>query len=151
MGGGLTIRAAREGDLDALVAIEAAGFTSDRATPRQFLHAVRAPTIALLVADRGGTVEGYASVEFRRGARVARLASIAVAPASAGRGVGRALLQAAEGTSRARGCDRLRLEVRADNGPAQHLYAAAGYTRFTVVDDYYEDGASAWRYERRLA
>ncbi len=149
--GGLRLRSAAEADLDAIERIEAASFAHDRASRRQLQHAVRAPTILCLAADRDGTVEGYAIVELRRGARVARLASLAVAPEIAGRGVGRALLAAAEAGVRARGCDRLRLEVRPDNAPARHLYDRAGYTRFAEVEDYYEDGASAWRYEKRLA
>ena len=52
--------------------------------------------------------------------------------------------------ARAQGCDRLRLEVRADNGAGIRLYQRRGYTRFAVRPDYYEDGMEAWRYERAL-
>jgi ribosomal-protein-alanine N-acetyltransferase len=34
--------------------------------------------------------------------------------------------------------------------PAQRLYDRAGYRRFAIVEDYYSDGAAAWRYEKRL-
>ncbi len=150
MGPGLRIRPAAEADLDALEAIESEAFASDRASRRQLLHAVRSETMLCLVAERDGRAAGYATVEFRRGSRVAHLASIAVSPAMAGRGLGRELLTAAEGGARARSCDRLRLEVRADNAAAQHLYDRAGYARIGEEDDYYEDGSGAWRYQKRL-
>jgi ribosomal-protein-alanine acetyltransferase len=149
--GGLRIRPAEERDLDAMERIEVAVFESDRASRRQLRHAVRAPTILCLAAERGGALAGYAIIELRRASRVARLASIAVAPEASGRGLGRELLTAVEAAARARGCDRVRLEVRADNAPAQRLYDRTGYARFSQEADYYEDGASAWRYEKALA
>jgi len=88
--------------------------------------------------------------ERRKFRRIARLASIAVAPNRGGLGLGGKLLDAAEETARGHGCERLRLEVRADNGAGIRLYERRGYTRFAVRPDYYEDGMEAWRYERRL-
>jgi ribosomal protein S18 acetylase RimI-like enzyme len=89
-------------------------------------------------------------VFFRRNSRVARLYSIAVAHAARGRGLGEALLSAAERTALARGCQRLRLEVRQDNAGAIRLYERLGYRRFGAYSGFYEDGADAWRYERKL-
>jgi ribosomal-protein-alanine acetyltransferase len=144
------IRPAVQEDVDALLAIENAAFLGDRLERRSFLHAVRAPTIDLIVAARGGAVVGYAAVHRRRGASVAHLASIAVRPELAGQGLGRRLLQAAEAEAVKRGCARLRLEARPDNAAAQRLYARAGYRRIGTVADYYEDGEPAWRYEKEL-
>jgi len=42
------------------------------------------------------------------------------------------------------------LEVRADNARAIALYEERGYEKFGTVADYYEDGASALRYRKRL-
>ena len=42
------------------------------------------------------------------------------------------------------------LEVRADNARAITLYDERGYVKFATIPDYYEDGASALRYEKRL-
>lgn len=52
---------------------------------------------------------------------------IAVDPQYRGRGVGRALLAAAEQEARRRGCCKITLEVRADNAAAQHLYRSVGF------------------------
>ena len=55
---------------------------------------------------------------------------LAVLPAFRGRGVGRALLRAAETRARERGCCKLTLEVREDNEPARSLYASAGFSDY---------------------
>jgi ribosomal-protein-alanine N-acetyltransferase len=144
------IREARPDDLDPLLAIEAV-FPTDRLGRRSFRHAMQAPTIDLIVADGDAGPIGYALVQRRRNSAAARLSSIAVRPGAAGKGLGRALLAAAEAQAKAKGCTRLRLEVRADNRAAQKLYKTAGYRHFAVVEDYYEDGAAAWRYEKALA
>jgi ribosomal-protein-alanine acetyltransferase len=147
------IRPAASSDLDAILAIEGASFAADeRAEARTFRHGLRSPTVSLLVAvdpDRNEAC-GYANVERRRTSKVARLTSIAIAPDEAGRGVGRMLLEAAEAEAHRHGATSLRLEVRADNRPAQRLYERAGYERFAVIEDYYEDGTAAWRYEKAL-
>ncbi len=145
------LRPATLGDLEALVALEHAAFATDRAERRAIRHAIRSPTMDVLVALLDGDVlVGAAVLERRRASRIARLASIAVAPNRGGLGLGGHLLDAAEETARAHGCDRLRLEVRADNGAGIRLYERRGYTRFAVRPEYYEDGMEAWRYERPL-
>lgn len=143
------VRPARAGDLDALVALEERAFPTDRLDRRNFRHALRSPTITLLVAARGDDVLGYATLMRRRGSRLAHLASIAVA--EGGRGLGARLLRAAEAEALRAGCDRVRLEVRPDNESARRLYERAGYARFATEAEYYEDGSAADRYERRLA
>lgn len=145
------IRPAELGDIDRLVALEEAVFPSDRLNRRNFRHAIRSPTILTRVAGEPGSLAGYAFVEIRRGSRTARLSSIAVAPAAAGCGVARKLLAAAEDAARAAGAERLRLEVRADNVRAARLYEAARYRKLERLDDYYEDGEAAQRYEKLLA
>jgi ribosomal protein S18 acetylase RimI-like enzyme len=146
-----TLRPATLGDLDALFALEHAAFATDRAERRAIRHAIRSASMDVIVALIDGDVlVGAAVIERRKGTRIARLASIAVAPNRGGLGLGGRLLDAAEETARAKGCTRLRLEVRADNGAGIRLYERRGYTRFMVRPDYYEDGMEAWRYERAL-
>ena len=57
---------------------------------------------------------------------------LAVIPSHRGRGVGRALLAAAEDRARARGCCKLTLEVQEDNLPARSLYGRFGFADFVV-------------------
>ena len=109
----------------------------------------RSPTIHVLVIEADG-IAGYAMVHLRGASAVARLTSLAIRAGSTGGGLGRRLLASMEAEARRRGCGRLRLEVRADNSRAQRLYEAAGYRRFAIEEDYYEDGEPAWRYEKAL-
>ena len=145
---GVEVRPAQADDLGALVALEKRVFPTDRLDRRNFRHQIRSPTITLLVAARGGDLLGYATLMRRRGSRLAHLASIAAA--ESGRGLGGRLLAAAEAEALRAGCDRMRLEVRADNRAAQRLYDRAGYRCFDTEEGYYEDGAAAHRYERQL-
>lgn len=145
-----SIREARPDDLDALVAIEERSFDSDRLSRRAIRRAIASATQRVLVVEVQGAPVGSAVLGFRRRTRVARLTSIAVLATMAGRGYGVALIRACEAQARARGCDRLILEVRADNAAAIRLYEKAGYRGFGRYEDYYEDGASALRFEKPL-
>src|SRR5690606_2738006 len=108
------LRDARLDDIPALVALEAL-FPTDRMPERQFRHPLLRGKGRLRVAVAGARLRAYAVVMFRRGSTVARLYSISVDPAARGQGLGARLLADAERGARARGCDRLRLEVRVHN------------------------------------
>ncbi|MGD8288957.1 MAG: GNAT family N-acetyltransferase [Gemmatimonadota bacterium] len=57
---------------------------------------------------------------------------LAVVPEWRGRGVGRALLTAAEERARREGCCKLTLEVQEDNLRARGLYESFGFTDFVI-------------------
>ena len=144
----LLIRPARDSDLDAIAALEAAVFSGDRLSRRSLRAFIRSPRRPLLVARCDSELAGYALVALREGSRVARLYSIAVQPSFGRRGIGRALLRACEAYARRRGRQTLRLEVRADNEAALALYERLDYRRFGRLEDYYDDGAAALRLEK---
>lgn len=144
------IRAARADDLPALVALENGVFDYDRMSARQFRRHLAGPGATLLVAADAGGLLGSALAFRRRGSRASRLYSLATAPAARGRGVARALLAAVEADAVARGAERMRLEVRADNTAAIALYEHTGYVRIGELPAYYDDGADARRYEKKL-
>lgn len=148
---GVTLRSAGLGDLDALVALETAAFVGDRVSRRSFRHLLTRGNASSWVAEAAGTMLGYVTVLFSRGTSMARIYSIAVAPEARGRGVGRLLLAAAEDAARDHECSQVRLEVRQDNPEAIRLYEGAGYRRFGMVADYYEDHAAALRLSKPLA
>ncbi|WP_265515594.1 GNAT family N-acetyltransferase/peptidase C39 family protein [Nitratireductor luteus] len=144
------IRPARASDIDALLAIENTVFDTDRISRRSFRQHVESDTVTLLVGEENASLAGYCLVLYRKGSGVARLYSIAVSPQSAGSGVGRMLLKAAEDAAYAHERLVLRLEVREDNSRAIGLYERTGYRRIGREEDYYEDGAAALRYEKLL-
>lgn len=145
-----SIRTARASDVDALAAIENAVFQGDRISRRSFRQLIERETAETLIAESEGRVAGYAIILFRKGSGVARLYSIATGLDFGGRGIGRLLLDAAEDVAFEHGRLLLRLEVREDNARAIHVYDKAGYRKIGREADYYEDGATAWRYEKTL-
>jgi len=144
------IRRADAVDLDALVALEERAFSHDRLSRAQFRRHLDSDSALVLIAKEDGRLLGVAVVFFRRGARVARLYSLVTAPEARGRGVGAALLEAAERAARVRRCRSLRLEVRTDNRTALRLYETRGYHHLVHRPGYYEDGSDAHRYEKPL-
>ncbi|TVQ86057.1 MAG: GNAT family N-acetyltransferase [Chromatiaceae bacterium] len=154
----VALRPATLADLDALLALELASFSSDRLNRRQFRHLLTRAQALLLVATAadqgnapGAPLLGYVLVLLNRATAVARLYSIAVAAAARGRGIGRALVMAAEAATWNANRAWLRLEVRQDNPASQRLFERLGYRRFGVRADYYQDHMTALRYEKAIA
>jgi ribosomal protein S18 acetylase RimI-like enzyme len=134
----------------ALVALEQRCFRSDRLSARQYRRHLKSAHNRVLVAQGDGSLAGSAVVFRRRGSRGARLYSIAVDPAMRGRGLGAALLVAAEQAARRDGADWMSLEVRQSNRAAVALYESRGYRRTAGLPGYYADGADGWRYRKPL-
>jgi ribosomal-protein-alanine acetyltransferase len=146
----LIVRDGRPTDVDALVRLENAVFDSDQLSRRSIRYFLATPTTNVVVAEVEGSPIGYAMIGFRAKSALGRLFSLAVDPAHGRRGIGRALLIACEERARTRGCIAARLEVRADNAAAMRLYEKSGYRRFGSLPDYYQDGATALRFEKPL-
>ncbi|WP_430392130.1 GNAT family N-acetyltransferase [Dyella sp. 20L07] len=145
------VRRAELSDLDDLVALEENSFATDRLSRAQYRRHLDSETAQVLVASANHRrFLGTAVVFFRKGTHVARLYSIATRDEARGKGVGSALLEAAEHTAKRRRCKVLRLEVRTDNDVAIRLYERLGYQRIGHYERYYGDGADAWRYEKAL-
>lgn len=143
------IRPAVLADLDALVRLENV-FPGDRISRKSFRHLLLHGHASVVVYDEGQGVAGNAVVLYRRGSASARIYSLVIDPARQGRGIGRALLEAAEQTAAAKGCVALHLEVRADNAVALALYEKAGYGCAGRIDGYYQDQMAAQRLRKSI-
>ena len=137
-------------DLTALETLEQRAFSSDRLSRRSFRDLLNSPNAALLVAEAGKNLSGYALVLFRTGSIMARLYSLAVDPQHRGRGLGSMLLAAAEQAAGGRGSCVIRLEVREDNAAAANLYRRHGYRKVKRISRFYEDGGAAFRLQKCL-
>ena len=145
------VRRAELSDLDDLVALEEQSFAGDRLSRAQYRRHLDSESAQVLVASANHRrFLGTAVVFFRKGSKVARLYSIATQAEARGKGVGSALIEAAELAARRKRRHALRLEVRTDNHAAIRLYERLGYARIGRYASYYEDGADAWRYEKAL-
>ena len=145
-----SIRRGRAGDLADLVELETQVFASDRMSRRSLRHFLAARSATVLVAEHAGCISGCAVILFRLNSSIARLYSIAVAPQSAGLGLGPALLAASEQAAAARGRKTLRLEVHENNHRAISRYRKAGYRQFGCHAAYYADEGDALRFEKEL-
>ena len=122
----MVIRACRTEDLAAL---EWGGeFTHDRSLIEMVHDLSRAGTMAMLVADTGDELVGQVWVDFARSPQIATLWALRVRPAWRRRGLGSALLAAAEALARARRVPYTELEVDPANTPALQLYGRRGYS-----------------------
>ena len=144
------IRRGRIGDLDALLAVESAVFTTDNLSRRSFRHFLISPNGSLIVAEESGKLAGYALVLYPPRSKLARLYSIAVAPHIGQRGIGPLLLKAAEDAAASRRRHVMRLEVHEHNTRAIGRYEKSGYRLFGRHRDYYDDRADALRFEKSL-
>ena len=144
------LRRGRLSDLPALIALERTVFTADVMSPRSFRRFLDSPHADLLVAEDTGKFTGYVLVLYPPRSKLARLYSIAVAPHSAGRGIGPLLLAAAERTAKRRGRRVMRLEVQDHNTRAIARYEKSGYRLFGRHRAYYDNGDDALRFEKPL-
>lgn len=124
-------------DLDAVVAIEEATFPTpwSKESFRQELE--RNVAARYLVAEKDGTVIGYA------GAWVildeSHITNIAIEESQRGSGYGRLLTQALMQYLANLGAEYATLEVRKSNLRAQNLYKSLGFIALGVRKRYYED------------
>jgi ribosomal protein S18 acetylase RimI-like enzyme len=144
------LRPGRLRDIDALVALENAVFTTDILSRRSFRHFLTSPKSSLIVAEESGKLAGYALVLYPPCSKLARLYSIAVAPHIASRGIGPLLLAAAEAAATRRRRRAVRLEVHEHNTRAIGRYEKSGYQLFGRRRRYYDDGGDALRFDKPL-
>ena len=89
------------------------------------------PTTLVLLAVLDGRIVGIAVCFFGfstfRARPLLNVHDLAVLPEHRGRGIGRLLLDEVEKRARQRGCCKLTLEVRTDNGRALGLYERVGF------------------------
>lgn len=145
------VRPATIDDLEEILRLEYASFDGDRLSRRSLRHLLGRARAFTLVNDAGGRLRGYVTVLLRRGTSLARLYSIAVDPADRGRGVGAALVRAAEAEALERGCVVMRLEAHQANAASQAMFRNLGYRPFGAYVAYYEDAGNAVRFDKHLA
>jgi ribosomal protein S18 acetylase RimI-like enzyme len=127
------IEVATPRDREATIALwEAAGLTRPWNDPgSDFDLALATSTSDVLLARDGGDLVGSVMVGFdgHRG----WVYYLATDPKRRKRGIGRALMTAAEAKLRELGCPRIRLMVRGGNLPARGFYEAVGYEVQDVI------------------
>ena len=137
------IRPARAGDAVAIAALDDATWSFDvTPSPRS---SVPSSIDGMLVAEDGGEIVGYVAVgratRLESNRHVADIRGLAVAPDHQGRGLGRALVQAALDAARERGARKVTLRVLGPNTAARALYESCGFVVEGVRrDEFFLDG-----------
>ena len=126
----------REGDLRQVLHIERRSFTVPW-SESTFRGLLRRQSAALLVAERGREVVGYAVLWFA--ADECELGDLAVLPEERRLGLGRWILDGALAEAARRGAARVYLEVRESNTAARRMYERAGFDVAGVRVDYYTE------------
>lgn len=131
----VSIDVAQKDDVAAISEIERAAF-SDPWSARSFRDALEHPSVYFGCARSDvGEVLGYVVAWFV--ADEGEIANLAVAPEGWGRGIGRALLDAALAEAKQRGIESVYLEVRDSNARARHLYQSRGFEEVGRRSKYY--------------
>ena len=152
--GRITVRAARAEDEAGLAGLDAASWTPASGFPSVMerghdpfftFFTDDSPPEAHLVAELDGRLAGYIRIKpvtpLRENAHVLGIVGLAVAPDDRRRGVGSALLAAAEQLARARGARKLSLRVLSTNEAAMCLYERHGFQREgTLRDEFWIGG-----------
>ena len=123
----------READLDEVMPIENSIYTHPW-TRGNFADSLHSGYVCR-TWRLGGVLVGYFVVS--AGAGEAHLLNLSIAAAFQRSGHGSALLREATGLARLQGADKLLLEVRPSNHPAQALYRRFGFRRIGVRRGYY--------------
>lgn len=144
------IRAASAADEEALLALDRATWSwlsSPVPAPpgEATFFGPERPPHEVLVAEVDGEVAGYVRVApatpLESTRHVQMIRGIAVDPVHRGRGIGRALVDAAIAKARGDGARRLTLRVFAPNDVARRLYASAGFEVEGVLrEEFFLDG-----------
>lgn len=131
----MIIREMQTGDLDQVVPIEAANFSTPW-TGNDFSVYLEREDGLFLVAEEDGKVLGYCGVIMVP--PEGDITNVSVSSDSRRKGAGRALVEEMLKRTKEKGVDTLFLEVRKSNEAAITLYRNQGFTEIGVRKNYYE-------------
>jgi len=131
------VRPMREADLAQVMAIEERSFSSPW-SPNAFMAELRDNEYArYFCLELDGKVIGYMGLWFILDE--GHITNVAIAPVYRGKGWGEYLMRCVMAEMLAQGMERMTLEVRVSNQPAQRLYERMGFTRAGIRKGYYAD------------
>ncbi|MER5865524.1 GNAT family N-acetyltransferase [Kitasatospora sp. NPDC002040] len=150
MNGELRIRTARPEDEPELARLDHVSWSwlSDvvpQPAPDAQLFDERRPPVNFLVAESEGRILGYiqqgSPTPLPSNRHIRQIQGFVVDPAARGRGIGRALVEAACALARADGVHRMTLRVLAHNAQARRLYERCGFQVDGVLpEEFWLDG-----------
>jgi ribosomal-protein-alanine N-acetyltransferase len=134
-------------DILSIWRMERAAFGNDAYDPLTLLNFWLTPQTVKLKALMGERIAGFVAGEVNRSEKSGWIVTLATHPDFLGRGIGTALLLAAE---RLLGQQKIKLTVRRSNTRAIALYERCGYTWTNTFRRYYRDGEDGLVMEKDL-
>ncbi len=131
-----TIRRARETDMAEIYSIEIESFVSPWSM-KSLQNELSTAFSHFIIAETAGKIAGYA-VAWEVAGEI-QLNHIAVREEFRRRGAGRALMDFFEAHFKARGAQKILLEVRSRNSTARVFYRALGFRENGIRNNYYQD------------
>jgi ribosomal-protein-alanine N-acetyltransferase len=140
----IKIRPVFENEISDICALEKECFGADPWDENMFRMMLESPAGNILVAKDGDKLCGFVCVYIVAGDRDrvdgdADLSDIAVAPEYRNKGIARALMGEVYRLARKKYCEKIFLEVRRSNTPAQSLYLSEGFTVYRERKNYYSE------------
>lgn len=142
----MTVRKMTEEDIASVVAVDNKAFP-DAWKEASFREEIEKDYSHYFVCERDGEIAGYAGIWCIY--ETAELIRIATAPKFQKKGIANMLMQEILSCARDSGCERMMLEVRRSNAPAQALYKKFGFGEISVRKGYY-NGEDASIMESKL-
>ncbi|MBU6301238.1 MAG: GNAT family N-acetyltransferase [Verrucomicrobia bacterium] len=141
------LRRAQVSDLEELMRLESVCFEAWRRDSRRMIReSLGNPRHETWVCPDGPGGAGLtATLTLRRLPGRLRVYSLATDPHWQGRGMGRFLMDFARGRAAECGLPVMRLEADADQASLLEWYERQGFTRETLLKDFYAPGRDAWR------
>lgn len=141
----MEIRPYRSTDLPTLYEIDQACFPPGISYSREELTRFTSHRLSeTWVAQAGHEIVGFVIANRHPSTLLGHIITLDVVGPWRRRGVGTALMDAAEQWGRRRGLAAISLETAEDNLVAQEFYHARGYVKYEKLEKYYADGTAAW-------
>lgn len=147
----MQLRPFRPSDLQTLYEIDQACFAPGISYSKRELEGfIRHRESMTWVAEEGKEAVGFLIANRHPTILLGRVITLDVVEAWRRRGVGNALMDAAEEWARRREFISLSLETAENNLTAQAFYERRGYVKYDKLDHYYPDGTAAFTMIKRL-
>lgn len=149
----MTIRSAKQTDLDSLVEIEKKAFDPKRyplSSKKDYQHFLKSPTVDVLVAETENKIAASAVVFYKKGSSAARMYSIGVDPIFQKKGLGSALFEKIQEVAIKKGLKRIISEIRSDLPDYVKWYESKGFKVKKRLPQYYPDLVSGLKMEKEV-
>lgn len=133
----LVFRQMKVKDIDRILEIEYASFTTPWSREAFYNELYQNQFAVYLVLEEKGEVVGYCGVWIV--IDEAHITNVAILPEFRGKGLGEAMMRKLMLVAKAKGAETMTLEVRVSNNVAQSLYRKLGFQEGGIRKNYYVD------------